>query len=301
MAWKSASSHFNSTTPILYLNFRLFSSAVADAKERAWYTEMETLALEQATFAVALSEKDKQSLCELLNNKELPIEVLLPPLRGDVKELASLDHKELQQDLPKEVASALADGSPGRRLVTCVARLSPEKHVENFVKFVKANRATLDEHDWIPLLAGSTADEEYADTIKQELRKAAPHAIIINSFLSPRALTAVFTRTILNFHPCEYDAYGMTIIEAAALGVASIVEANGAVGASVVVGNGASIEVDMTKGHCWEKVTFILNDEEMLQEIGQEAKIRALAWDETAYGKKLLQYLHAALKSNEST
>lgn len=292
IAWQSVACHFTNTLPVLYLNFRVFSSGFADPDERDWYTEKEKEALDQASFVVALSEKDKQSLCELLNDScHIPVKVLLPPLRGDVKELALLESNDLQQHLPENVSLALAN-HPSRCLVTCVARLSREKHVENFVKFVEANRALLQKNKWIPLLAGSNGDEEYATRIKESLKKVSPNSIIVDSFLSPKALCAVFSRAVLNIHPCEYDAFGMTLCEAAAMSVPSLMEGNGHIGASAIVGNGASIEVEMSKGnYCWESVTEILNNEQLLRGVGEEAKRRALAWDEAAYGKQLLGYL----------
>lgn len=289
LAWQSTG---DSKKPVLYLNFRVFGSGMAS--EREWYNEMEKRALDRASFVVALSENDKQSLCELTTDKKKPVRVLLPPLRGDVKELACLEHDDLQAHLKSVVATTLTDRRR-RYLVTCIARLSPEKNVENFCHFVSANRVILDEYGFVPLLAGSTADEEYARRIKDQLRRAVPHAIVIDSFLSPKELASVFTITVLNFHPCEYDAFGMTIIEAAAFSVPSIVAANGAVGASAIVGNGASIEVDMNQ--CFVGMASILGNQKGLTEVGEEAKRRAFSWDEEAYGKQLLEYIHDLLYS----
>ena len=42
----------------------------------------------------------------------------------------------------------------------------------------------------------------------------------------------VFAATRLNIHPCAYDAYGMTVVEAASQGAPSLVAASGAVGAT---------------------------------------------------------------------
>lgn len=42
----------------------------------------------------------------------------------------------------------------------------------------------------------------------------------------------MFAATRLNIHPCAYDAYGMTIVEAASQGAPSLVAAGGAVGAT---------------------------------------------------------------------
>ncbi len=49
---------------------------------------------------------------------------------------------------------------------------------------------------------------------------------------SERPTAQVYAETALNFHPCAYDAYGMTIVEAASQGAPSVVAAGGAVGAT---------------------------------------------------------------------
>ena len=54
--------------------------------------------------------------------------------------------------------------------------------------------------------------------MRARLLAAHPSAVVIESFLGPEALGAVFARTALNVHPCAYDAYGMTLVEAAAFG-----------------------------------------------------------------------------------
>jgi glycosyltransferase involved in cell wall biosynthesis len=116
----------------------------------------------------------------------------------------------------------------------------------------------------------------------------------MESFLTPKALCAVLSRAVINVHPCEYDAFGMTVCEAAAMGVPSLVESNGNVGASAIVGDGASIEIDISQGqYSSDTLTSMLNDEQALKRIGEEAKKRALTWDEAAYGRKLLEYLNA--------
>ena len=50
-----------------------------------------------------------------------------------------------------------------------------------------------------------------------------PAAIIEEKFLGPTELADIFSATALNVHPCLYDAYGMTIVEAASQGTTSFV------------------------------------------------------------------------------
>ena len=69
----------------------------------------------------------------------------------------------------------------------------------------------------VPLLCSSTSTP-YAKQLKQQLKAAVPSAVIEENFLAPTDLAMLFTRTILNIHPPETDAYGMTIVEAASQG-----------------------------------------------------------------------------------
>ena len=60
--------------------------------------------------------------------------------------------------------------------------------------------------------------------------------------------TQVYAATVLNFHPCAYDAYGMTIVEAASQGAPSVVAAGGGVGATdlLTADRGESFLVDFS-------------------------------------------------------
>lgn len=59
---------------------------------------------------------------------------------------------------------------------------------------------------------------EYAEGLKARLRAAAPNAVVEERFLGPQDLAHIFAATALNVHPPVYDAYGMTVVEAASQG-----------------------------------------------------------------------------------
>jgi hypothetical protein len=50
---------------------------------------------------------------------------------------------------------------------------------------------------------------------KARLKAAVPTAKLEERFLGPHELAPLYSATRLNLHPCSYDAYGMTIVEAA--------------------------------------------------------------------------------------
>ena len=68
-----------------------------------------------------------------------------------------------------------------------------------------------------PVLVGS-AKSQFADTVRTRLQAAWPRSLLLTQFLGPAELAELYSCTRLNFHPCTYDAYGMTIVEAASQG-----------------------------------------------------------------------------------
>jgi hypothetical protein len=55
-----------------------------------------------------------------------------------------------------------------------------------------------------------------AQGIKARLREVAPTCTVIERFLGAQELAWLYTRARLNIHPALHDAYGMTVVEAAA-------------------------------------------------------------------------------------
>lgn len=317
-AWKTTPFCDTTTTTVerkklVYMNFRVFSSGVKNEAKRKWYDEKERQCVNQADLVVALSGKDKASLFDMQvenANQKPAIQVLVPPLRKDIENLAiqhansDLPTSLFLDHMPQEARKALPyiNGSrvPRKFFVACVVRMSPEKNTLRFVRFVKKMKSFLMERNWVPLLAGSASDVVYSKQVKNELKTLCGNdCVILDSFLPPEALAAIFSCTILNFHPCSYDAYGMSVIEAAAMGVPSVVAAGNTVGASKHVGNGASIEVrladaqdvDQISDEAVGEIMDKLDDTTRLDAIGMEARKRALAWGEKAYGIALLKHI----------
>lgn len=67
------------------------------------------------------------------------------------------------------------------------------------------------------MLCGS-ATSPFANSVRKRLQSVCPNSIILSQFLGPRELAQLYRSTCLNFHPCAYDAFGMTIVEAASQG-----------------------------------------------------------------------------------
>lgn len=293
-------------SPLLYMNFRVYSAGIQDSRRHTWLDEMEKKALKQAGRIVALSEHDRtllQRLGEFSDKGEKKIEVVYPPLRKEVHSLATAainSNMQLLPPLPKALPN-------GKRFVTCVVRLSREKETLRFLAFLQCCKDILDDKELVPVIVGSPSDEAYANQVRTGLRELCPFAIdLVDTFLSPSEMCALFARTVLNFHPCSYDAYGMTIVEAAAMAVPSVIANNGKVGASHLVQDACvsitmpplpisdvnsdeTARIIMLPEPSIQRLRSMLADETKLQELGSWARSRALAWSESAYGKALIE------------
>eukprot|EP00908_Phaeocystis_cordata_P026527 Transcript_9007.p2 GENE.Transcript_9007~~Transcript_9007.p2 ORF type:complete len:498 (+),score=180.33 Transcript_9007:1017-2510(+) len=304
--------------PMLYWNFRVYASGLPQ-EEGAWYDAHEAAALRLSSLCLALSVPDRASLLGLLppgappaphsrRSGEERVELLLPPLRGDIELLARRDaaqHAPAFPPLAEGCAAppdAPAEGAaPPRRYVSCVVRLSREKDPMLFVHLMERLRPALRELGLAPLLCGAAAEPEYAAEVKARLRASFPEAAIIDAFLGPQQLAAVFSQTLLNVHPCAYEAYGMTIVEAAAFGAPSVLNGGGTIGAARLLGaaDGAALELDLSQPHekLAEAVGALLADGARLAAVAAAARERALAWNETAFGAELATKLEALVET----
>eukprot|EP00955_Chlamydomonas_euryale_P078927 363221-Chlamydomonas_euryale.AAC.21 len=85
---------------------------------------------------------------------------------------------------------------------------------------------------WRPLPAfppslTQTKSFSHLQDLKARLRAACPTSVVLESFLGPAELARLYQGCRLNVHPPSYDAYGMTIVEAASQGAPSLVHGGG--------------------------------------------------------------------------
>ena len=229
-----------------YLNFRVFANpALLKAPgsptmqqqvdgESDWdfYALKETMAMLDAQRAIALCPTDCQWLLENFDAEKKKLSsVRASVARPDVSFLLPCLRKEILMLAEKASAEMMAttevpqEGSNSKKYFTCCVRLAPEKNAMLFVNIVEKLSPLLRSLDVIPFLCGAAADEDYAAKVKQRLKEVHPESIIVDHFMDPMELAQWLEHTILNFHPSIYDAYGMTIIEAAAFGVPTVVHA----------------------------------------------------------------------------
>ena len=290
--------------PVCYFNFRVYSSGLCPTKAH-WYESKEREALDIASDVVCLSRPDMKSLEELLPAEKrigdkVNISLIYPALRGDMHSLAEsfeqsetealkVIHKSLH---PAAMAALGADTDVpdrNRRFITCAVRLSREKNPLLFVEVMRELCGTIAELGLIPLLCGAASDEEYAAECRAILLLSHPDAVIINDFLGPEELASIFAHSVINFHPCRYDAYGMTAVEAAAFGAPTVINYCD-VGAAELLGDDGCIKVNMniSTSELASAIRTALSDNDRLAMVRKEAYQRSLSWSEDASAKVIL-------------
>ena len=247
-------SPLSSSLPTVYLNFRVYSLSIGLSTftdDAPFYRRVEAAAVRQCTVSVALCRSDAVALSSLALGRDpvtrelvdgegfrsaergqqqhwapqrggarLPaVKILLPPLRSDILKLAAAE----EEGSASASSSAPEQQRRRRRYLTCVVRLSPEKGPHRFVELVRALAPTLQRLGVVPFMAGAAGDKAYAESVVSGLKAAMPEAEVVTSFMGPPDLHKLFSSTVLNVHPALMDAYGMTVIEAAAFGAPSLV------------------------------------------------------------------------------
>ena len=149
-----------------------------------------------------------------------------------------------------------------------------------------SKEGTLEKFNLVPIMIGSVCDKDYAQKVYTTLP---PETVVINKFLCSEELIKILSETILMIHPPTYDAFGMTITEAAAVGVPSIIHFEN-IGASSLFREeeGEILYGDMNSHH---KVTDCVKNHleslDKLAMVSDKAKTRAMGWNVNEYAQGL--------------
>mmetsp|Transcript_87437 Transcript_87437/g.171016 ORF Transcript_87437/g.171016 Transcript_87437/m.171016 type:complete len:344 (+) Transcript_87437:1-1032(+) len=323
-----------SQIPIFYLNFRVYSRMTDITEEdRTFYYQAESqavqLALKSGGAVVGICDSDTHFLQTMIFSHRSKEEVvdssrindnydndddsdddnnvcdpkdrvvtIFPMLRQEFAEIAQRDQEYC------------LDTTRHRRYFSCIVRLSKDKGPQRFVELcqrITARDATFwHRTDTIPLLAGAASQPDLAQDLITQLRDAVPHAVIIQSFLDAPTLSTYLQETRLNIHPAIYEAFGMTIVEAAACGAPTLLHNNGAIGAEQLlpIAKECSIGVDLEQD--METLTTHVMDlleshsAARLARVGGQAYHVAVSWTELAYVRVLWELVEQTLARRHS-
>ena len=292
---------------LVYLVFRVFSASkelCQSSQDYNFYKDQELNGFKKSHLTILLSHVDKRALFNELGISSTTINteyikdgagmqtrmhILVPPLRYDIHHHATATEI---RELPIEEKSMCGrHENVHPQYILCNARLSPEKNALRFAQIMQDlhKNKVLQNQNLTPLLIGAICDKNYADEVYALLP---PNSIIVNHFMSSDELVPYLRQTVLNIHPAVYDAYGMTIVEAAAFCVPSIIHKE-CIGASsllridhgeVFVGNMAS------RSEVYKHVEALLvgeNSSRTLKKVGKNARERALSWGIKDYADSL--------------
>ena len=272
-------------TRVCFCPFRVF--ARLDGSEGDAHAVYERAAVAGTWMTIALSRSDAMFVMERLGG------------RGRTR----WTHPPLRRDAARE-AMMRDDGTRrARRYVSCVVRPSEEKKPHRFVAMCEelARRGVFDAKDGgaplAPLMCiNAEVKSDYARDLRRRFEACSPNARVVDEFLGPRALGDVFEETLLNVHPPSYDSFGMTIIEAAAFGAPTVMHNGGDVGARDLLSADSDVScfdmnMEASASEQADVIETIINDPERIHEVAQNARLRALKWDEDAFGEAILDII----------
>jgi glycosyltransferase involved in cell wall biosynthesis len=290
---------FPASAKMIYFVFRVFSASKElchSHNDDQFYRTNEVLGMEKADLTILLSHVDEKALAnEVTCSEQIKnTHILVPPLRHDIhcqarirSTCTSTGTINYQLDNPAN------DSKP--QYILCNARLSPEKNALKFAQIMHKlhENKILTRLNLTPLLIGAICDEEYA---KQVCALLPSQSIIVNRFMASHEMSQYLRQTILNVHPSIYDAYGMTVVEAAAFGVPSIIHKE-CIGASSLLREefGEIIFGDMDSeaevSYKYVESALFLTGRQKLQQVGRNARERALSWSVNDYADELHEKL----------
>jgi glycosyltransferase involved in cell wall biosynthesis len=127
--------------------------------------------------------------------------------------------------------------------------------------------------------------------------------VLHTTFLSASEMGEVFSQTLLNVHPCRYDAYGMTVAEAAAWGAPSLVAAGGNVGVAELLtpDEGLVLQLDFTQpmAELASAVEQLLcSERERLEKVSVAARERVLAYTEEQAAAGVGEAMESAVREH---
>lgn len=293
--------------PVMYLSFRMYSSmAGISPQDLAFYQREEGAAIRFAAShgggVIALCDADELALSLLEPN--LPLlsfregslfRVIHPMLREEFFQIALADE------------DVILDFDRRRIYLVSLVRFSEDKGPHRFVKLLQMLQRC-DPNIWertgvVPMICGADSQPEYARKIKAEIRETVSNCVIMDRFLTPTELSVVLKNSILNIHCAEYEAYGLTIVEAAAMGCPTVLNRSG-IGAAQLLDpeKKASAAVDVTDDYAFANVVrALLDDAGSRQQLACSAYLHAISWTETEHVRALLEFTNERMQFSSTS
>jgi len=165
------------------------------------------------------------------------------------------------------------------------------------VGIVERLASFLQEHNIKPYLCGARSDPKYTDMVVNKLKKAVPSTVIAD-LLSLEQLTEVYRKSLLNFHPALYEAYGLTMVEAGSFGTPSIVQGTNDIGVLDFLSPEKEEIFTMNLenlDNTAQKIKGLLSDRKTLDKVGSICAKKCVSYTAKEYGSRLYELITGAL------
>ncbi|EKX51527.1 hypothetical protein GUITHDRAFT_102791 [Guillardia theta CCMP2712] len=267
---------------MIYFPFCVFHALYSASNEEVgFYKAEETRSIESATKVIALCESDLEKLAKLNSKHRGKIEVLPPPLREDFRAVVLRNSEVVRQ----------------RKFITCCLRFTPSKNVKVFCEAVSIIHEELSARGIMVVMCGAVIDESYANECRRVMEESNTRHNIVKDFLDAQGLQEVLSQSLVNIHTAPYEAYGMTIVEAAACGSPSIIHEQWRdIGATILLpptsdGGSCYLANMLDANDLARAILDAIRDQESLGEASRRARELALSWDEDKYAERLIEVL----------
>eukprot|EP01064_Diplonema_japonicum_P013793 TRINITY_DN21345_c0_g1_i1.p1 TRINITY_DN21345_c0_g1~~TRINITY_DN21345_c0_g1_i1.p1 ORF type:complete len:396 (+),score=66.28 TRINITY_DN21345_c0_g1_i1:67-1188(+) len=254
--------------PYVYYNYRVYhQNTGCTDEETRFYLEKEKEACGLAGKVLCLCRSDKRALGKLTGK---PITILLPGLRKEIWEAA--EATETQQE--------------DKIYLLCCVRVVVEKNVHVFVEAVEKIAELLRQRGIVPCMLGASDGKDYGEGVRKRMRSL-PCKTVVKDFVPPDELAGLMRRSCLNVHPALNEAYGMTIVEAAAMGCPSLVHQCDIGATDLLTAPNEILLTDMSDSATLATTIVRVLNEPSLASIAQAACAKALSYGELENARSL--------------
>jgi glycosyltransferase involved in cell wall biosynthesis len=219
--------------------------------EHGMFREQIRRVCQRSSALIAISERTKQDLIELMDVEPERIHVVYPGQNCDAKRLS-----------PNQIATVLARHRIDRPYVLYVGSLGPHKNVPTLLRAYEQARLAKKVSAALVLAGGTEWGEETLAVLESLKVK---QDVIVTGFIQDEDLPGLYAGAELFVFPSLYEGFGLPVLEAMAYGKA------------VVVSNGGAIpEVIGGAGICVDAQDVAELAEAMIQVLGHRSRREAM-------------------------
>ncbi|MBU2652708.1 MAG: glycosyltransferase family 4 protein, partial [Bacteroidetes bacterium] len=248
----------------IFMPFRIFSYSY----KSIFIRKLEELGANYADAIIALSEVDARLMKEFFGRTAT---IINPPVN-----VQGLNKKK-------------------RDIILTISRVSPEKRIEKLVCALPKVDSSLS-----LVIAGHIYSEPYLRELKElSIKLGVENRVTFTGSLPQPQLWKLYSEAKIYVSPSKYEPFGLSIAEAAALGLPVIMDSSGMVGAGELLEDKKScLKVDVSnEEELADAINLLARNPKLSKRIGRNARKAALKLSKSSFSAEINKFIWSIVNS----